>query len=115
MSEDRDWGRAIERLEELTRAGSLAWTPRSLSRDDIVGDAHVAAYDDKLIAVYEYRRKQDPLGVIRPVKDVAIEFISDDGNIQWTWPQSPHRWALLNAIRYQLSRADQFYDRLLAE
>jgi hypothetical protein len=119
MPTDQDWAPAVKKLVALTESGELQWDRLShmLSREEeIVGDVFRATVQSREIVVYEYRFKnyQDE-DTWSWDTDVAIEFVRGGGELEWRWPETPSRWALIDAIRAQLARAPDFLRRFLAE
>lgn len=119
MLTDQDWAPAVKKLVALTESGELTWErflvfpPRT---EEVQGHAFHAVVQRRDIAVYEYRfRHYEDEGEWYWANDVAIEFVSPGGELQWRWPATPHRWALIEAIRAQLTQAPDFLREFLAE
>ena len=117
-----EWNEAAKRLIELTESGQMRWEQnRDLCRrrekdEEFVGPAYVTEYGGKRIAVYEYRYKQW-LDAEKWdwERDVAVEFVDENFESEWTWPAPQRRGALLESIQYQTSHARQFLQAILAE
>lgn len=117
---DRDkgkWELAIDKLLEMTKAGSLKWRrAQNVGREDLVGDVYESFVQDRRIVIWEYRYQaftdEDQW---HWDNDVAIEFVDKEGDVEWRWPETPSRWGLLDAIRYQLVGGDEFLKQLLNE
>jgi hypothetical protein len=112
-----NWDPAVEKLIEHTLSNRITWNPHpglSSQRDEVKGEVYTARVQERLVAVYEYRfRSYDDLDAWDWTDDVAIEFITHDGTLEWRWPQSAHRWRLLDSIRYQRSQAGSFLESFL--
>ena len=119
MPTDQDWAPAVKKLVALTESGKLTWDrfigfpPRA---EEIVGDALSAFVQARRIAVYEYRFKsyQDE-DTWSWETEVAIEFVTDSGDLEWRWPATRYRWLLMDAIRSQRAKAPEFLRDFLAE
>lgn len=120
MPTDQDWAPAVAKLVALTESRELTWdrffhTP---PRDhDIVGDTMFRAnVQGRYIAVYEYRFKTyEDEDTWSWETEVAVEFVKSEGELQWRWPATSYRWALIDAIRAQVAGAPQFLEKFLAE
>lgn len=120
MRDADQWNTAAQRLTILTERGSLKWIdnlwPLEI-REAVVGDAvYGATFKNKFLMVYEYSyRAYSDEDNFEWAKDVAIEFVDHQGNLQWQWPKVPYRIRLLDAIRCKVSGATDFLESLLAE
>lgn len=97
---------------ERTSQGTLTWQEISdtkLFRENVVGAIYSGVVLGRALFVYECRYKdytdEDHYEL---VPDIAIEFVDEKGALQWAWPKTPYRFQLLDAIRYQVSGADEF-------
>jgi hypothetical protein len=82
-------------------------------------DAHDQVYQGeamgRLIVVYEfdYEEYDGENDRTRWTTDVAIEFVTLTGDVEYRWPRTSHRWLLLDAIRFVHSGADEFLEKFL--
>ncbi|HUT94347.1 MAG TPA: hypothetical protein VMY37_33110 [Thermoguttaceae bacterium] len=119
MPTDQDWAPAVQKLVALTESGKLTWErcyhapPRA---HEIVGDMLRANVQGRYITVYEYRFKSyEDEDTWSWETEVAVEFVDSQGELQWRWPATSYRWALIDAIRAQLAGAPDFLRKFLAE
>lgn len=114
---DNRWNDAAIKLAELTRAGDVKWSSNPAMaklREDAVGSVFVGKYLDKLMCVYEYKyRRFTDVDEWEWETDVAIEFVTDGGALEWRWPAVAQRRSLLDAIRYAAANAGDFLKKLL--
>jgi hypothetical protein len=112
---------AVEKLIELTRNGELRWRPshelcRRRSGTNFFGPAYIADVDGKQVAVFEYRFQNfTDVDEWHWDTGVTVEFVDQNYETEWVWPSPPGRFALLDAVRYQASEADDFLNRFLAK
>ena len=112
MTDKQNWEQAVTRLLEWTRDSRLKWQKSTgVLRADAISDVYEAMIQGRRVVVWEYRVRSfdEP----QAVEDVAIEFVDVTGKAEWRWPETASRWALLDAIRYQLAGADSFLKQLL--
>ena len=111
------WDATVEKLFRMTVQRELEWTESPMVKrrvENIVGNAYETSAKDKSIAVYEYRYKH----FINEeewewANEVSIEFVDGAGMMEWKFPQTGKEWDLIDAIRYQAARADQFLEEFL--
>ena len=121
MSDSEKWADAIEKVTKMTDQGSLNWQQAggipmpNLVRDDVLGDIYVATVQGRWMAIYEYRDKSYLDDTNWHWEDaVAVEFIDNTGKLQWRWPFYPAAWQLLDAVKRQVTGADDFLRQFLA-
>lgn len=109
------WRLAVQKLTDLTRSGDLKWKAshefcRHRQRDlDCVGPAFLAKVNDKDIALYEFRYKdQNEPNDMSWNTGIAIEFIDPNYEPEWVWPGVDEHYALLDEVRKQTSHANEF-------
>jgi hypothetical protein len=116
------WNAATEKLLAMTESGQVTWSPvhefgRSRSETEVARPAFTAEVAGRHILVYEYSYKHylDADDWVWD-RDVSIEFVSPEPEFapQWTWPSPHDRFRLMEAIRYQYAKADEFLSKFLA-
>ena len=119
MAGEDDWTRAVRKLVALTESGGVTWVqfPQLGSkRENVQGDAFYADVEGRPVAAYQYRFKSyEDEETWSWENEVAVEFVTSDGDLQWRWPATPYRWELLEAIRGQVAGARHFLESFLAE
>jgi hypothetical protein len=122
MMTAKSWDSATDKLIELTESGRIRWEPAHQmpsasdhgNASELVGPAYVATVEEKRVAVYEYRyRLYTDADEWHWSTEIAVGFVDNNDQMEWEWPSPRRRSALLDAIRYQQSGAEQFLDRLL--
>jgi len=128
---------AIVKLNNLTQDGKIKWRtiqPRpSLNRDkdSIVDLVYTAKYNNKRLGLYENKFKVEnaPYASLSGSLDsifgsvkyphwqtrVVLEFIDEDGNNLWTFPEVQGLNDLLSTVKYQIAGVDEFLDSFLDE
>jgi len=119
MPNELEWTHAVQKLVNLTELGEVHWSVNSslaVKRENVHRDGFQALVDNHFIAVYEYRfRTFEDEDTWSWETDVAIEFVSIDGDPQWRWPATTNRWELLEAVRGSVVGANTFLRDFLAE
>lgn len=120
MSDREKWDHAVQKLIALTDKGEVKWQhdpfAEERQRDDteIIGAAYSAVVAGRMICVYEYAYAgPSSSGEDEDTTDVAIEF-TGGSKLLWRWPQTLHRWELLESVRGQVAGADEFLETFLA-
>lgn len=109
-----DWSEFIRSLIKKTKGDSIHWSrahqPQAVTREKIVGPAYETEFGDKPFHVrvfrYEYRYYTD-IDEFETRDEVAIEFVSSDGDPEWRLPQSPLCSSLLNVVQFQSSNVSE--------
>jgi hypothetical protein len=107
---EHNWEAAIRKLVALTTSDSITWREaEDVSRPDVVGKVYVAGALNRRIAVYERRRKtwNTPTTWYWQPEPV-VELVDEHGTLEWKWPKCEAATELLEAVRYQHSRAEAF-------
>jgi hypothetical protein len=118
MSERGKWDQAVQKLIALTEQGELKWSDDPFAKQrqredtDIVGKAFHTDVEGRSVSVYEYTFGEHATSG-EPESDVAIEFVNGP-KLLWRWPQTLHRWDLLEAVRGQDVGAGEFLEHFLA-
>lgn len=117
MSESRQWDEVVKKLLAQTKSDERVWQAIDLTREELVGEQYTTEAGDKTIAIYEYRYRayQSEFDSYGWESDVAIEFIDGEHERLWRFPESDARWALLDAVRYQVAGGEDFLDEFLAD
>ena len=114
-----DWKRATERLARLTVESRLEWVPfyeLKARGEEKITEPVFLTVNDRRVAVYEYRyRYFTDEEKWEWDNEVAIEFVNENLDLEYRWPQVAGRLQLLDVIRYQVSNADKFLKEFLAE
>ena len=117
------WAEATKKLIQLTEKGDVVWKPddslsaRRRTRFPLVGPVYRTETNGKSIAIFEARDVAwDDDGGLTPFTEsnAIIEFVDSTGEPEWTWPSSPARFELLDAVRYQQSKARTFLESFLS-
>ena len=112
------WDQAAQKMIQLTENDKLNWqvnlfpvTMRNEVLRDTIYCAHVQGH---WVAVYEYRYQEfyDADNWYWS-NEVAIEFVTANGDLEWRWPTVPCRVQLLDAIRAKICGANDFLKRFL--
>ena len=110
----KKWDRVVQKLTRLTSEGALQWTrDPKVRREDQEGAAFVVEYLGKRIAVYGYGRLEQNDGEVPGPEfyrsqHAAVEFVSDGGAMEWALPETLSGQALLDAVQFQCSGAEDF-------
>ena len=119
MAREDDWARAVRKLVALTESGEISWSRFSQlasKRENVQGDAFQTVVKGRLIGVYLYRFKSyEDEENWSWENEVAVEFVTGDGELQWRWPATAYRWELIEAVRGQVVGAPDFLRSFLAE
>ncbi len=119
MSDREKWDHAVQKLIALTDNGKLKWSEdlfaekRQRGDTEIIGAAYCTTVSQRAVAVYEFRYGGSTSGDEEETTDVAIEF-TNGPKLLWRWPQTLHRWELLETVRGQVVGADEFLETFLA-
>ena len=118
MPSEMECDQAIEKLIAMTDSREIKWMENPFiegKRDDVVGKVYATLMDNRYLAVYEYQYKvYDEPESFEWQREVQIEFVSPgDYESDWQWPQTAHRWALLNTVRCHVSGAADILQKLL--
>lgn len=126
MSDREKWDRAVQKLIVMTDEGKLNWTEDPFVQErhsdafELIGKAYTTAVAGRPVSVFEYAfgdrvipdiKRSDTWDDVET--DVAIEF-AVGRDLIWRWPQTLHRWELLETIRGQYAGASDFLDTFLA-
>lgn len=120
MSGREKWDHAVQKLITLTNKGELEWhqdlEAQQRGHSDVrpVGAAYCTVVAKRSLRVYEYAYDDDSSssGDEEETTDVAIEF-TNGPEVLWRWPQTLHRWELLETVRGQVAGADEFLEQFL--
>ncbi len=119
MSDRENWDRAVQKLISLTETGGLKWhhdlfvQERQRSDIQVIGTAYTTTVAGRNVCVYEYAYGgPSSSGDDEDTTDVAIEF-TNGPELLWRWPQTLHRWELLETVRGQVVGADEFLEQFL--
>lgn len=119
MSDREKWDHAVQKLIALTDKGEVKWQQYPVTegrqRDDteIIGAAYSTVVTGRMICVYEYAfAGSSSSGDDEDTTDVAIEFV-EGPKLLWRWPQTLHRWELLETVRGQVAGANEFLETFL--
>jgi len=119
MQTDEMWEQAINKLVSVTCSGSLEWQidePISSPAGAVTGHVYTSYVQGRKLAVYEFRYRyftdEDEWEL---VPDVAIDFVTEDGTLEYRWPKLGPRWTLIDAIRRSVSGADEFLESFLGK
>lgn len=116
-NEEERWERVVAKLAEETKSRAVVWNEVVRAHDierDTVLPMYFARVADKFIRVYEYKYEWSADGdTFFPASEVTIEFVDDQQRSLWRFPKVDSRWKLLEAIRYQATKADDFVQRYL--
>jgi hypothetical protein len=119
MAVERDWTKAVKVLVEKTNNGNIRWSEGHYPpdfRENAVGPVYKAVVGGRWLAVYEYSYKYyTDADEFEWRQQAAIEFVQEDGTLEWKWPETPLGWELLDAIRAQQAGAAHFYDQLVKD
>lgn len=112
MSDDDRWERIVGELVDKTRAGDLVWKASpAAKREDATSDIYEARVLDRDVVLYEYKYQyyidEDEWHWVR---EVAIEFTEPLTDHTWRWPRTGKHYELLEAVKRQAFRADEFAD-----
>lgn len=115
MSEKEKWEKVLAKLVADTKSGEVEWARATRpNREAIVGFGYVASVSNTRLMVYEYEyRHYLEEEVWETQSDVAVEFVSLDGTLEWKVPPVPQRFALLEEVRLQTSGALDFANEYL--
>jgi len=122
---------AIAKLIELTREGSIRWTPKaadeSLKKDpqDRLGTVFEARHKGRNLRLYERAYRIAGVSPILRASGlfgegdwhtvVLLEIVNDEGQVLWTFPQMNALRDLLASVRYQSAGVADFIDELLED
>lgn len=113
------WDIAIRALAEKTRRNEIKWQTAAgirNKRENVIGQAYITTYQQKVIAVYEYEyRYYTDADEYHMVSDVAIELVDNNGELLWRLPEIPSRGDLLDAVRFQTVGAEDLLESLLSD
>jgi hypothetical protein len=116
MATEKQWTDAARRLLDMTKDGAIAWKDHNgASRPEAIGPVHTTEALNRVIAVYEFEYPHyDPdTDTSAPTRDVAIEFVTSNGELEYRWPKTAFHWALLDAVRFNVSNVQNFLDEFL--
>src|SRR3569833_625779 len=115
MNETEEWEKVLKKLASQTDTGDVTWQVFSRPvRENLVGYVYMAEVKNKKIVIYEYSyRHYADEDVWEDLTDVAVEFVSHDGTLEWRIPAAPARHELLNAVRKATAGAGDFLAEFL--
>ncbi len=119
----------IAKMIDLTQSGRLVWKAHLPSDtlkvypDDKVSTVFVTKYQGKTLRLYQrtYKVRQVPsliraaVGDNEWLKEVVLEFLSEDGSSLWAFPQMAILKDLLSTVRYKVAGVDEFINEILEE
>ena len=121
MANLRDYVALIDHLIELTQTEQINWRRESppnqiLTTHNRVAQVYVTSYNDRIIRLYEemYKYFTDE-DVYYWQTRLVMDFIDEDDNSLWQFPQTPNGWDLLNAIKYRDANVDAFINDILGK
>ena len=100
MSEKNKWIDAVARLIALTQEGKLVWRTRNEFDDNDVHTMYEADYAGKILRLRGYH---------------SLYLVDQATDVEWDFPDSEAISHLMEAVKYQLVRAGDFLDELLAK
>lgn len=114
MATLRDYVQLIDHLAELTQTRQINWVrevpPRQiLTTHNRIQHVYVTFYNGRNIRLYEemYKYFTDEDEYYWQTQ-LVLEFIDENGNSIWQFPQTSNGWDLLNAVKYRDANVDAF-------
>jgi hypothetical protein len=132
MAEEKDkWMEFVYRLEELTRDGTLQWTPKrppEILRKDpnrLVSIVFETEYKDQQLRLYE-EKVNTGRGIIDPFaaligkensswRDyIVLELVNKNGAV-WEFPEIWGVRDLLESVKYHVTGVNEYIEAVLAD
>ncbi|MEX2317336.1 MAG: hypothetical protein WD669_09310 [Pirellulales bacterium] len=116
-----EWDDAIGKLAAMTEQGAIKWelheSFHGRGEDIAISPAFIAEVNGRNVLLYEYKYKYfTDVDEWTWQTDVAVEFVDDEGRLEYTWQGSRgSRQRLLDAIRYRAAHVDDFFKEFLRE
>jgi hypothetical protein len=114
MATLRDYVILIDHLVELTQTGQISWAreipPRQiLTTHNRIQQVYVTFYNGRNIRLYEemYKYFTDEDEYYWQAQ-LVLEFVDENSNSIWQFPQTSNGWDLLNAVKYRDANVDAF-------
>lgn len=121
MANLRDYVKLIDHLVELTQTGQINWVrdipPRQiLTTHNRIQQVYVTFYNGKNIRLYEemYKYFTDEDEYYWQTQ-LVLEFIDENANSIWQFPQTSNGWDLLNAVKYRDANVDAFINDIFGK
>ncbi len=112
------WVEAVAKLTALTQDGSLQWEARSpFGERSVVGLSYYTEYKHQRLRLERRMVVDEDAASFRRgsrVERIFLEFIDNDDNSLWTFPEVDALEDLYSAVRYQTAGAKAFLDDLLS-
>ncbi len=114
MANLRDYVKLIDHFAELTQKGEVKWVRENppskiLTTENRIEQVYVTFYNGKNIRFYEemykYYTDEDEY---HWQTQLVLEFIDENSNSIWQFPQTSNGWNLLNAVKYRDANVDEF-------
>ena len=128
--EKNRWVDAVTRMIELTQQGKLQWSVEYIPASDD-GDRTIVAfltrYKDKVIRLYRGRVRVEydsntltreaifPRGLPTWTTKIVLEFVNNEGETLWTFPEVDALSDLLSAVQYQVAGVGDFLDEIFSD
>ena len=119
MIDNSTAARVIAKLNVESKEGNIQWSSISNPRLPIRGDGLIdkvyqTQYKEKLLRLYKYKDKswfdEDDF---EPIERIRLEFVDDDGNADWDFPNVVGLWELYDTVRFQNSKVEDFFKEIL--
>jgi hypothetical protein len=98
-SEKNKWIDAVARLITLTQERKLIWRARNEYESEGPRTIYEADYGDKLLRLRGYK---------------SLYLVDKETDVEWDFPESEAISHLMEAVKYQVVRARDFLNELLA-
>lgn len=113
------WLQAIAKLTELTQSGRLKWGVLPPTHSNTSGPEYVSEYGEKRLRLRKLKHR-DSEGILIPrvfggPPPITLEFVDDEDNGLWTFPETQAIKDLYSAVQYQAAGVRGFLEELLGE
>ena len=123
MSEKKDkWIDAVAKIIKLTQEGKIIWKtaePHSTPSYETIRISFVTDYKDHVLRLYEKDVKHTgpAIGLAGGYveTETVLEMVDQDGVGIWAFPSTSAIENLMSAVRFQVSRANDFINDILSE
>jgi hypothetical protein len=104
--------RAVASLIQRTQENRLAWRPALTPGGPRITNEFFATHEGKDLHLYTF---DPPIFSGLPRGRVVLEIVGEDRMPIWTFPDAPTNADLLEAVKYQAARVDDFLEALIRE
>ncbi|MFA5192384.1 MAG: hypothetical protein WC740_16890 [Verrucomicrobiia bacterium] len=117
MSADNRFLKAVTKLNELTQDKQLKWEKEddtnsiTYGTENIVDVAYYAVCGDRRLRLYELKYRDYPDAPWETM--TVLEFVDSHNKSEWVFPENPATRHLLESVRYNTSKVDDFINELL--